>query len=103
MSAGPCRGADVAVIQFGGASEPLSGLVAFSRAIATEKASHRMLRIASRHLTTLLNANACLVSRAENGLLRELADYACTTRQLPRGRSYYLTDHPTPTSLLMND
>jgi len=101
MSAEPYRRADVAGIQFGGASEPLSGLVAFSRAIATEKASHRMLRIASRHLTTLLNANACLVSRAENGLLRELADYACTTRQLPRGLSYYLTDYPTTASVLM--
>jgi putative nucleotidyltransferase with HDIG domain len=60
-----------------------------------------MLRIASRHLTMMLNAKACLVSQAEDGLLREVADYACTTRQVARGLSYYLTDYPTTASVLM--
>ena len=88
-------------VAFAGASEPLSRLVAFSRAIAAEKVSQRMLRIASRHLTTLLNAKACLVSQVEDGLLREVADYACSTRQVARGLSYYLTDYPTTASVLM--
>ena len=85
-----------------GASEPLAQLVSFSRAIAAEKVSQRMLRIASRHLTTLLNAKACLISQVENGLLREVADYARATRQVARGLSYYLTDYPTTASVLMS-
>jgi putative nucleotidyltransferase with HDIG domain len=60
-----------------------------------------MLRIASRHLTLLLNAKACLVSQAENGLLREVADYAGTTRQIARELGYYLTDYPTTAEVLM--
>ena len=103
MSAEPHGRADVVGLHAGlaGATEPLSRLVAFSRAIAAEKVSQRMLRIASRHLTTLLNAKACLVSQVEDGLLREVADYACTTRQVARGLSYYLTDYPTTASVLM--
>jgi putative nucleotidyltransferase with HDIG domain len=88
-------------VAIAGASEPLSQLVAFSRAIAAEKVPQRMLRIASRHLTLLLNAKACLVSQVEDGLLREVADYACTTRQVARGLSYYLTDYPTTASVLL--
>jgi putative nucleotidyltransferase with HDIG domain len=93
--------AEVIGFQIPGASESLSRLVSFSRAIAAERVSQRMLRIASRHLTMMLNAKACLVSQAEDGLLREVADYACTTRQVARGLSYYLTDYPTTASVLM--
>ena len=96
---GPGRRADV--IGLHSASEPLSRLVSFSRAIAAERVSQRMLRIASRHLTMLLNAKACLVSQVENGLLREVADYARTTRQVARGLSYYLTDYPTTAAVLL--
>jgi putative nucleotidyltransferase with HDIG domain len=88
-------------VALAGASEPLAQLVSFSRAIASEQVSQRMLRIASRHLTLLLNAKACLISQVEDGLLREVADYACTTRQVARGLSYYLTDYPTTASVLM--
>ena len=87
-------------VAFAGASEPLSRLVAFSRAIAAEQVSQRMLRIASRELTLMLNGEACLVSQVEDGLLREVADYACTNRQVARGLSYYLTDYPTTASVL---
>src|SRR6266576_344073 len=80
--------------------EPLSRLVAFSRAIASEQVEQRMLRIASRELTLMLNGEACLVSQVEDGLLREVADYACTNRQVARGLSYYLTDYPTTASVL---
>jgi putative nucleotidyltransferase with HDIG domain len=93
--------ADVVGLHDAGATEPLSRLVAFSRAIAGEKVSQRMLRIASRHLTMLLDAKACLVSQVEDGLLREVADYACTTSQVARGLSYYLTDYPTTASVLL--
>src|SRR2546423_15557569 len=75
--------------------EPLSRLVAFSRAIAAEQVLQRMLRVASRELTLMLNAEACLVSRLEDGLLREVADYSSSERQVARGLSYYLSDYPT--------
>jgi len=103
MSAEPYGRADVVGLQVGlaGSSEPLSRLVSFSRAIASEQVPQRMLRIASRHLTMLLSAKACLVSQVEDGLLREVADYAHTTRQVARGLSYYLTDYPTTASVLM--
>ena len=103
MSAEPYGRADVVGLQVGlaGSSEPLSRLVSFSRAIASEQVPQRMLRIATRHLTMLLSAKACLVSQVEDGLLREVADYAHTTRQVARGLSYYLTDYPTTASVLM--
>ena len=67
--------------------EPLSRLVAFSRAIAAEQASQRMLRVASRELTLMLNGEASLVSQLEDGLLREVADYSCSEHQVARGLS----------------
>jgi hypothetical protein len=57
-------------------SERLSRLVHLSRAIAAEQVSQRMLRVASRELTQLLEAEACLISQLEDGLLREVADHA---------------------------
>ncbi|HEX6489883.1 MAG TPA: HD domain-containing phosphohydrolase [Gaiellaceae bacterium] len=81
-------------------SEPLSRLVALTRAIAAEQVSQRMLRVASREVTRLLNAHACLVSQLEHGLLREVADYASGERQVARGLSYYLADYPTTAAAL---
>ncbi|HVD12590.1 MAG TPA: HD domain-containing phosphohydrolase [Gaiellaceae bacterium] len=81
-------------------AEPLSRLVSLSRAIAAEQVSQRMLRVASRELTLLLNAEACLVSQLEDGLLREIADYARTDRQVARGLSYYLGDYPATEAVL---
>src|SRR5262249_47289813 len=80
--------------------EPLSRLVSLSRAIGAEHVSHRMLRAASRELTSLLDAEACLVSELEDGLLREVADYAGSARQVARGLSYYLSDYPTTEAVL---
>jgi putative nucleotidyltransferase with HDIG domain len=80
--------------------EPLSRLVAFSRAIAAEQVSQRMLKVASRELTQMLNAEACLVSQLEGGLLREVADYSGSEQQVARGLSYYLSDYPTTASVL---
>jgi putative nucleotidyltransferase with HDIG domain len=80
--------------------EPLSKLVSLSRAIAAEQVSQRMLRVASRELTLLLNAEACLVSQLEGGLLREVADYARSERQVARGLSYYLADYPATAAVL---
>jgi hypothetical protein len=68
-------------------SERLSRLVYLSRAIAAEQVSQRMLRVASRELTQLLDAEACLISQLEGGLLREVADYARSERQVARGLS----------------
>jgi putative nucleotidyltransferase with HDIG domain len=95
------RNADVIGLHSAGTSDALTRLVSFSRAIANERVAQRMLRIASRHLTMLLNAKACLVSQVEDGLLREVADYALTNRQVARGLSYYLTDYPTTAAVLM--
>ena len=81
-------------------SEPLAQLVGFSRAIAAEQVSQRMLKVASRELTRLLNAEACLISQLEGGLLREIADYARTDRQVARGLSYYLADYPATEAVL---
>jgi putative nucleotidyltransferase with HDIG domain len=81
-------------------AEPLAKLVSVSRAIAEEQVSQRMLRVASRELTLLLNAEACLVSQLEDGLLREVADYARHERQVARGLSYYLADYPTTEAVL---
>ena len=59
-----------------------------------------MLRVASRELARLLDAEACLISQLEGGLLREVADYARTERQVARGLSYYLTDYPATAAVL---
>ncbi len=56
--------------------------------------------MASRELTLMLNAEACLVSRLEDGLLREVADYSTSERQVARGLSYYLSDYPTTAAVL---
>jgi putative nucleotidyltransferase with HDIG domain len=80
--------------------EPLSRLVAFSRAIAAEQVLQRMLRVASRELTLMLNAEACLVSQVEDGLLREVADYSSSDLQVAQGLSYYLADYPTTARVL---
>jgi putative nucleotidyltransferase with HDIG domain len=81
-------------------SERLSRLVALSRAIAAEQVSQRMLRVASRELTDLLDAEACLISQLEEGLLREVADHARFERQVARGLSYYLADYPATAAVL---
>jgi len=80
--------------------EPLSRLVAFSRSIGVEQVSHRMLRVATRELTVMLNCRACLVSQLEDGLLREVADYSSSEQQVARGLSYYLADYPTTAAVL---
>src|SRR5690242_818133 len=80
--------------------EPLSRLVAFSRAIGSEQVLQRMLRVASRELTLMLNCEACLVSQLEDGLLREVADYSGAEQQVARGLSYYLADYPTTAQVL---
>jgi putative nucleotidyltransferase with HDIG domain len=80
--------------------EPLSRLVAFSRAIGTEQVLQRMLRVSSRELTLMLNAEASLVSQLEDGLLREVADYSSSDQQVARGLSYYLADYPTTAQVL---
>jgi putative nucleotidyltransferase with HDIG domain len=80
--------------------EPLSRLVTFSRSIGAEQVSQRMLRVASRELTLMLNAEACLVSQIEDGLLREVADYSRCDREVARGLSYYLADYPTTAAVL---
>src|SRR5690349_22014527 len=50
----------------------LSRLVSLSRAIASEHVSQRMLRVASRELTMLLDAEACLVSQRSEEHTSEL-------------------------------
>ncbi len=74
--------------------------MALSRAIAAEQVSQRMLRVASRQLTQMLDGSACLVSQLEDGLLREVADYSCSDRQVARGLGYYLADYPTTAAVL---
>src|SRR5437763_15820516 len=60
-----------------------------------------MLRVATRELTRMLNAEASLVSRLEGGLLREVADYSRSEKsQVARGLSYYLADYPTTAAVL---
>src|SRR5919108_4088466 len=80
--------------------EPLSRLVAFSRAIGAEHVLQRMLRVASRELTLMLNGEASLVSQLEEGLLREVADHSSSDQQIARGLSYYLADYPTTAHVL---
>jgi putative nucleotidyltransferase with HDIG domain len=81
-------------------AEPLAQLVGAVRAISEERVSQRMLRVAGRELTQLLNADACLVSRLEDGLLCEVADYTRTEQQIARGLSYYLADYPATAAVL---
>jgi putative nucleotidyltransferase with HDIG domain len=87
-------------VALGAGSERLSRLVSLSRAIAAEQVSQRMLRVASRELTHLLGADACLISQLEEGLLREVADHARSERQVARGLSYYLADYPATAAVL---
>jgi putative nucleotidyltransferase with HDIG domain len=79
---------------------PLTQLVGLSRALAAEQVAQRMLRVASRELTLLFDAEACLVSQLEQGLLREIADFARSRRQVARGLSYYLSDYPATAAVL---
>ena len=87
-------------IAFPGAAEPFGRLVAFSRAVSAERVSQRMLRAAGKELTLLFEAEAALVSQLEDGLLREIADYARSERQVARGLSYYLADYPATEAVL---
>jgi putative nucleotidyltransferase with HDIG domain len=82
------------------ASTPLSRLLEATRAIAAEPAMQRMLRVAARELTLMLSAEACLVSRLEDGLLKEVADFSVSERQVARGVSYYLADYPATAEVL---
>ena len=82
------------------ASTPLARLLAATRAIAVEPAMQRMLRVAARELTLMLSAEACLVSRLEGGLLKEVADFSVSDRQVARGVSYYLADYPATAEVL---
>ena len=82
------------------ASSPLARLVGASRAIAAEHVAQRMLRVASRELTLMLSAEACLISRLDDGILREVADFTSSGRSVARGLSYYLADYPTTASVL---
>jgi putative nucleotidyltransferase with HDIG domain len=91
---------DLRPIAISSGAESLAQLVGFSRAIADEQVAQRMLRVASRELTLLLDAEACLVSQLEQGLLREIADYARSQRQVARGLSYYLADYPATAAVL---
>jgi putative nucleotidyltransferase with HDIG domain len=96
MSAQPTRGP----IALPGATDPFGRLVAFSRAVAAERVSQRMLRAASKELTLLLEAEAALVSQLEDGILREMADFARNERQVARGLSYFLADYPATEAVL---
>jgi putative nucleotidyltransferase with HDIG domain len=100
MSAEPLGSSAQQPISLPTGAEPLAQLVAFSRAIAVEQVPQRMLRVASKELTWLLRAEACLVSQLEDGLLREIADYARSERQVARGLSYYLADYPATAAVL---
>jgi putative nucleotidyltransferase with HDIG domain len=82
------------------ASTPLARLLEATRAIAAEPAMQRMLRVAARELTLMLSAEACLVSKLEDGLLKEVADYSISDRQVARGVSYYLADYPATIEVL---
>ena len=99
MSAQP-SGIGPAPVGLATGGERLSRLVALSRAIAAEQVSQRMLRVASRELTALLDAEACLISQLEEGLLREVADHARAEGQVARGLSYYLSDYPATEAVL---
>jgi putative nucleotidyltransferase with HDIG domain len=81
-------------------ADPLARLVGLTRAISVETVAQRMLRTASRELTELFGADACLISQLEGGLLREVADYARSGQQVARGLSYYLADYPATAAVL---
>jgi putative nucleotidyltransferase with HDIG domain len=79
---------------------PLARLVSATRAIAAEPIAQRMLRIASRELTLMLSAEACLISRLDDGILREVADYSASEREVARSFSYYVSDYPATAAVL---
>ena len=82
------------------ASTPLARLLEATRAIAAEPALQRMLRVAARELTLMLSAEACLISKLEDGLLKEVADFSTSDRQVARGVNYYLADYPATAEVL---
>jgi putative nucleotidyltransferase with HDIG domain len=82
------------------ASTPLARLLEATRAIAAEPALQRMLRVAARELTLMLSAEACLISKLEDGLLKEVADFSTSERQVARGVNYYLADYPATAEVL---
>ena len=82
------------------ATTPLARLVEATRTIAAEPVLQRMLRVAGRELTLLLGAQACLVSRLEDGMLREVADYSHGGPPVARGLGYYLSDYPVTAEVL---
>ena len=83
------------------ATTPLARLVAATRSITAEPVMQRMLRVASRELTHMLSAEACLISKLdEDGLLREVADYSASSQQIARGVTYYVADYPLTADVL---
>ena len=85
---------DASPVTLASASGPLSRLVDVSRAIAAESESRRMLRVACRELTQMVNAVSCAISRLDNGLLRAVAEYSSESGFLePAERGYYLAEN----------
>jgi putative nucleotidyltransferase with HDIG domain len=83
------------------ATTPLARLVAATRSITAESVMQRMLRVASRELTLMLSAEACLISHLDpDGLLREVADYSTSSVQVARGLTYYVADYPLTAEVL---
>jgi putative nucleotidyltransferase with HDIG domain len=94
-------GDDARPVALAPGSSRLSRLLDVSRSIAAEPDSKRMLNVACRELTLMLNAAACVVSRLENGLLRAAAEYSSGSGfQEPRERCYYLADYPATAATL---
>ncbi len=82
------------------ASSPLCRLAGASRAIGAASTAPQMFAVASRELTLMLNAEACVISQSRDGLLQGVADYSRSERNLARDVGYYLSDYPATAAVL---
>jgi putative nucleotidyltransferase with HDIG domain len=69
-------------------------------ALAWEPTPHAMLDSAARHLTAILGATACLISRLDGELLVDAARYSPPPVSLLDGYTYLLEDYPLTRSVI---
>jgi len=78
---------------------PVAAAVAATRAIGAEKSRQQMLTTAARELARALDAHACTISRLEDDLLRDCAEYA-PDAPIASGVGYHLSDYPATAEVI---
>jgi diguanylate cyclase (GGDEF)-like protein/putative nucleotidyltransferase with HDIG domain len=73
------------------------------RALGRERTQDGMLKAAAKHLSVLLRATACAVSRLVDGALVDTADFAHAPWRIDTGGMFLLDDYPQTRHVLERD